>query len=98
MEKIVCFNFGTATVTNIRKVTDLAFWEVCMWCCLLKACNTDADISLLAGTSPKKAQEWRRTREVVLHQARDRWSTWPLTLPDVLAECCIPTDDVNEAV
>ena len=92
------FNFGATPVTNIRKATGLAFWEIGVWCCISNACKTAADISLLADTSPKQAQEWRRTREVVLHQATDRWSMWPLTLPDVLAEWCNPTDDVNEAI
>ena len=61
----------------------------------LDSADGAADIARLARTTPKQALQWRRTREVALHQAPDRWSMWPLILPDALATWCLAADDAK---
>jgi len=74
----------TAPLSAVRERTDLAFWELSMWSCLL---SVDAAVPLVAHLADVQldvAFEWRhRVLEVEL-RSEDRWIKWALSVPSTL--------------
>jgi hypothetical protein len=75
----------TAPLSTTRQRTDLAFWELSMWSCLLSVDAAAPLVERLADVAPDAALEWRRCVLEAEHLSDDSWTKWPLTVPSTLA-------------
>ena len=89
-KELVEANFDLSMpLASLRALSDLAFWEVSMWCCLLSDARAEPFVERMVGqhgVSPEVAMAWLRCREIVVQS--DDWGTWPMVVPDTLRAWC----------